>query len=135
MNPEQAQAASKASKQQKENGNRSIPALTVCAEVRLLRLVRTRAHLIDGGTFRRLKRLTPAPLEQQSETFDALPPNHEAEENRKSLAEDAAESDSEEGLVSVHSIILDWTPVCFIDSVGVKAIKQVRQETRRSWDR
>lgn len=30
-----------------------------------------------------------------------------------------------EPLGSVHSIILDWTAVNFIDSVGAKAIKQV----------
>lgn len=28
-------------------------------------------------------------------------------------------------LSSVHSIVLDWTPGSFIDSVGAKAIKQV----------
>lgn len=30
----------------------------------------------------------------------------------------------------VHSIILDWTLVCFIDSVGAKAIKQVQQDSK-----
>ncbi|AWP00965.1 putative prestin [Scophthalmus maximus] len=29
---------------------------------------------------------------------------------------------------AVHSIVLDWTPVTFIDSVGAKAIKQVSKE-------
>ncbi|CAN9508079.1 unnamed protein product [Ophioblennius macclurei] len=29
---------------------------------------------------------------------------------------------------SVHSLVLDWTPVSFIDSVGAKAIKQVIKE-------
>uniref|UniRef100_A0A8C9YHL5 Solute carrier family 26 member 5 n=1 Tax=Sander lucioperca TaxID=283035 RepID=A0A8C9YHL5_SANLU len=33
-----------------------------------------------------------------------------------------------EPLSTVHSIILDWTPACYIDSVGAKAIKQVIKE-------
>lgn len=43
--------------------------------------------------------------------------------------EDALEPDSEDGLVPVHSIVLDWTPVCFIDSVAAKAVKQVQRYT------
>uniref|UniRef100_A0A674PG40 Solute carrier family 26 member 5 n=1 Tax=Takifugu rubripes TaxID=31033 RepID=A0A674PG40_TAKRU len=35
-----------------------------------------------------------------------------------------------EGFGPVHSIILDWTLVCFIDSVGAKAIKQVQPHTQ-----
>ena len=46
------------------------------------------------------------------------------------VTETHAESDSEmdrflEPLTSVHCIILDWTPVNFIDSVGAKAMKSV----------
>ena len=46
------------------------------------------------------------------------------------LTETHAESDSEkdcflEPLTSVHTIILDWTPVNFIDSVGAKSMKTV----------
>lgn len=26
---------------------------------------------------------------------------------------------------AVHSVVLDWTSVCFVDSVGAKAVKQV----------
>ncbi|XP_036374003.1 prestin [Megalops cyprinoides] len=50
------------------------------------------------------------------------------------IAEVLADSDSEETcsflepLSSVHSIILDFTPVNFIDSVGAKAIKSVIKE-------
>ncbi|KAL7882400.1 hypothetical protein SRHO_G00000580 [Serrasalmus rhombeus] len=49
------------------------------------------------------------------------------------VAEAQAESDSEEArflqpLCSVHSIILDFTPVNFMDSVGAKAIKAVIKE-------
>lgn len=54
-----------------------------------------------------------------------------AEENGNSQVEGALKSDSKDGLVSVHSIILDWTLVCFIDSVGAKAIKQVQQDTQK----
>lgn len=54
-----------------------------------------------------------------------------AEENGNSQLEGALKSDSKDGLVSVHSIILDWTLVCFIDSVGAKAIKQVQQDTQK----
>ncbi|XP_029969225.1 prestin [Salarias fasciatus] len=47
-----------------------------------------------------------------------------------------AESNPEEAVflqqqqqrAAVHSLVLDWTPVCFIDSVGAKAIKQVIKE-------
>uniref|UniRef100_A0A8C3B3R5 Solute carrier family 26 member 5 n=1 Tax=Cyclopterus lumpus TaxID=8103 RepID=A0A8C3B3R5_CYCLU len=34
----------------------------------------------------------------------------------------------EPSLTAVHSVILDWTPATFIDSVGAKAIKQVIKE-------
>uniref|UniRef100_A0A8C7VC73 Solute carrier family 26 member 5 n=1 Tax=Oncorhynchus mykiss TaxID=8022 RepID=A0A8C7VC73_ONCMY len=55
------------------------------------------------------------------------------------VAETHTESDSEETrflepLCPVHTLILDWTPVNFIDSVGAKAIKLVRDliSTRRA---
>lgn len=71
---------------------------------------------------------------EQSETCNT--PYHVAEENGNGQVEDALKSDSEEGLVSVHSIILDWTLVCFIDSVGAKAIKQVQEDSqKRFYDR
>lgn len=70
-------------------------------------------------------------LTEQSETCNALSLNHVAEENGNSQVEDILKSDSEEDLVSVHSIILDWTLVCFIDSVAAKAIKQVQQDTQK----
>ncbi|KAI4900254.1 hypothetical protein NFI96_028682, partial [Prochilodus magdalenae] len=49
------------------------------------------------------------------------------------VAEAQAESDSEEArflqpLCPIHSIILDFTPVNFLDSVGAKAIKSVIKE-------
>ncbi|TWW65002.1 Prestin Solute carrier family 26 member 5 [Takifugu flavidus] len=69
-----------------------------------------------------------AQLTEQSETSNTLSPNHILEENGNSQVEDALASDSGEGFGPVHSIILDWTLVCFIDSVGAKAIKQVIKE-------
>ncbi|TNM91468.1 hypothetical protein fugu_019848 [Takifugu bimaculatus] len=69
-----------------------------------------------------------AALSEQSETSNTLSPNHILEENGNSQVEDALASDSGEGFGPVHSIILDWTLVCFIDSVGAKAIKQVIKE-------
>lgn len=65
-------------------------------------------------------------------THEVLSLNHVAEEQRNGQVGDGhSESDLEEvvflePLSAVHSIILDWTPVSFIDSVGAKAIKQVR---------
>lgn len=65
-------------------------------------------------------------LTEQSETSNTLSPNHILEENGNNQVEDALASDTGKGFGSVHSIILDWTLVCFIDSVGAKAIKQVQ---------
>ncbi|KAL7828272.1 hypothetical protein AOLI_G00314240 [Acnodon oligacanthus] len=53
--------------------------------------------------------------------------------NNGQVAEAQAESDSEEArflqpLCPVHSIVLDFTPVNFMDSVGAKAIKAVIKE-------
>lgn len=71
-------------------------------------------------------------------THEVLFPNHVVEEQRNGQLEDRSSSDPEdrhssdleealflEPLSSVHSIILDWTSACFIDSVGAKAVKQV----------
>lgn len=71
---------------------------------------------------------------KQGVTHEVLSYNHTAEEQRNGQLEDRhSESDSEEvvffePLSPVHSIILDWTPATFIDSVGAKAIKQVIKE-------
>uniref|UniRef100_A0A4W5R8V6 Solute carrier family 26 member 5 n=1 Tax=Hucho hucho TaxID=62062 RepID=A0A4W5R8V6_9TELE len=65
--------------------------------------------------------------------------NHLEVQGNGQVAETHTESDSEETrflepLCPVHSLILDWTPVNFIDSVGAKAIKLVRDHisTRRA---
>ncbi|XP_054911559.1 prestin [Poeciliopsis prolifica] len=59
--------------------------------------------------------------------------NGELEDKHGELEDKHGEPTSEEAvflepLSSVHSIVLDWTAVNFIDSVGAKAIKQVIQE-------
>uniref|UniRef100_A0A8C8IYD5 STAS domain-containing protein n=1 Tax=Oncorhynchus tshawytscha TaxID=74940 RepID=A0A8C8IYD5_ONCTS len=65
--------------------------------------------------------------------------NHLGVQGNGQVAETHTESDSEETrflepLCPVHTLILDWTPVNFIDSVGAKAIKLVRDliSTRRA---
>lgn len=64
-------------------------------------------------------------------THELVSNNHEAEKQENGrLAEGTTDSESEEAifiqsLCSVHSIVLDWTVVGFIDSVGAKAVKQV----------
>uniref|UniRef100_A0A674DIX0 Solute carrier family 26 member 5 n=1 Tax=Salmo trutta TaxID=8032 RepID=A0A674DIX0_SALTR len=65
--------------------------------------------------------------------------NHLDVQGNGQVAETHTESDSEETrflepLCPVHTLILDWTPVNFIDSVGAKAIKLVRDliSTRRA---
>uniref|UniRef100_A0A8C7JIE6 Solute carrier family 26 member 5 n=1 Tax=Oncorhynchus kisutch TaxID=8019 RepID=A0A8C7JIE6_ONCKI len=65
--------------------------------------------------------------------------NHLEVQGNGQVAETHTESDSEETrflepLCPVHTLILDWTPVNFIDSVGAKAIKLVRDliSTRRA---
>uniref|UniRef100_A0A8C7NZ92 Solute carrier family 26 member 5 n=1 Tax=Oncorhynchus mykiss TaxID=8022 RepID=A0A8C7NZ92_ONCMY len=65
--------------------------------------------------------------------------NHLEGQGNGQVAETHTESDSEETrflepLCPVHTLILDWTPVNFIDSVGAKAIKLVRDliSTRRA---
>uniref|UniRef100_A0AAZ3NRH6 STAS domain-containing protein n=1 Tax=Oncorhynchus tshawytscha TaxID=74940 RepID=A0AAZ3NRH6_ONCTS len=59
--------------------------------------------------------------------------NHLGVQGNGQVAETHTESDSEETrflepLCPVHTLILDWTPVNFIDSVGAKAIKLVIKE-------
>lgn len=63
-------------------------------------------------------------------THEVLSHNPVVEEQGNCQLEERHSSDLEEALFleplsSVHSIILDWTSICFIDSVGAKAIKQV----------
>ncbi|XP_037616093.1 prestin [Sebastes umbrosus] len=71
---------------------------------------------------------------EQGVTHEVLSYNHVAEEQRNGqLGDRYSETHSEEvvflePLGTVHSIILDWTPASFIDSVGAKAIKQVIKE-------
>ncbi|XP_038594458.1 prestin [Micropterus salmoides] len=104
VNPEHLQAVRKARKKQmaKANGNHYFP-LKVYAKYK------------DDGV-----------------THEVLSDNHVAEEQKNSQ-DRHSESDLEEPvflepLSAVHSIILDWTPASFIDSVGAKAIKQVIKE-------
>lgn len=65
--------------------------------------------------------------------------NHLEVQGNGQVAESHTESDCEETrflepLCPIHTLILDWTPVNFIDSVGAKAIKLVRDliSTRRT---
>ncbi|XP_039647587.1 prestin isoform X2 [Perca fluviatilis] len=103
VNPEHLQAARKAQKKQKEkaNGNHSFPMKMMSA---------------------------------QGVTHEVLSYNNaEKEQGNGQLGDRHSESVSEEAvflepLSTVHSIILDWTPASFIDSVGAKAIKQVIKE-------
>ncbi|XP_044042935.1 prestin [Siniperca chuatsi] len=106
VNPEQLQATRKARKKQREkaNGNHNSP-LNLCAKYKGQRV-----------------------------THEVLSHNHMREEQSNGrLGDRSSESDLEEAvflepLSTVHSIILDWTPASFIDSVGAKAIKQVIKE-------
>uniref|UniRef100_UPI003AAEDC24 prestin isoform X1 n=1 Tax=Centroberyx gerrardi TaxID=166262 RepID=UPI003AAEDC24 len=66
-------------------------------------------------------------------THEVLAYNHTEEQRNGQLADRHSESDSEEAvflepLCSVRCIVLDWTPVCFVDSVGAKAVKSVIKE-------
>uniref|UniRef100_A0A668AV56 Solute carrier family 26 member 5 n=1 Tax=Myripristis murdjan TaxID=586833 RepID=A0A668AV56_9TELE len=66
-------------------------------------------------------------------THEVLSYNHADEQRNGQLADKHEEQDLEEAVFlkpasPVHSIILDWTPVSFIDSVGAKAIKSVIKE-------
>lgn len=106
VNPEHLQAARRARQKEKEsaNSNHSSP-LKICAKYK-----------------------------EEGVTHEVLSQNHVADEQRNGQLEDGrGETDLEEAvflepLTSVHSIVLDWTPVSFIDSVGAKAIKQVIKE-------
>ncbi|XP_075932226.1 prestin [Anarhichas minor] len=67
---------------------------------------------------------------QQEMTHEVLSYEVVADEERNGqLASHSEEAVFlEPPLTAVHSIILDWTPATFIDSVGAKAIKQVIKE-------
>ncbi|CAB1415104.1 unnamed protein product [Pleuronectes platessa] len=102
VSPENLQAARKArKKQEKANGNHNAD-LRICVKYK-----------------------------NQEVSHEALSDNHLLEEHRKGPSGDrSADSNTEEVVhlkspSTVHSIVLDWTPVSFVDSVGAKAIKQV----------
>uniref|UniRef100_A0A3Q4B5K5 STAS domain-containing protein n=1 Tax=Mola mola TaxID=94237 RepID=A0A3Q4B5K5_MOLML len=106
VNPDHLQATRKALKKQKDkvNGNHSAP-LKMWAKVSLS------CH------------------SEQGVTHEVLSHNPVVEELGNCQLEERHSSDLKEALFleplsSVHSIILDWTSICFIDSVGAKAIKQ-----------
>ncbi|XP_076006722.1 prestin [Genypterus blacodes] len=67
-------------------------------------------------------------------THEVVSYNHASEEKKNGqLVDRHSEADSEEAvflepLCSIHAIILDWSPVSFIDSVGAKAVKQTIKE-------
>ncbi|KAM9328690.1 prestin isoform 2-T3 [Pholidichthys leucotaenia] len=77
-----------------------------------------------------------AKYKDEAVTHEVLPPNHMVvmeEQKNGQLTDSHGDSASEksiflEPLSSIHSIILDWTSVSFIDSVGAKAIRQVVKE-------
>ncbi|XP_060934268.1 prestin [Limanda limanda] len=100
--PENLQAAKKKArkKQEKANGNHNAQ-LSICVKYK------------------------------NQEVSEVLSNNHLLEEHRNGASGDrSAESNTEEVVhlrppSTVHSIVLDWTPVTFVDSVGAKAIKQV----------
>ncbi|XP_068163578.1 prestin isoform X2 [Antennarius striatus] len=82
---------------------------------------------------------SPLKYDEQGVTHKALPSDHMMPEQRNGRLEDGhscSDAEEEQGeetvvletLCPVHSIILDWTSVCFIDSVGAKAVKQVIKE-------
>ncbi|KAL3048591.1 hypothetical protein OYC64_007193 [Pagothenia borchgrevinki] len=106
VDPEALQAARKAQRKQKqkekENGNHNSSLKTSCTD------------------------------KERGVTHEVLSYNHVSEEQSNGqLGDGDSETLSEEEAVflhplsDVHSIILDWTPGSFIDSVGAKAIKQV----------
>lgn len=71
-----------------------------------------------------------ATYRDEAVTHEVLPQNHSAEEQRNGVPGDAH---SEETVFlqshgGVHSLVLDWTSVNFVDSVGAKSIKQVVKE-------
>ncbi|XP_058479560.1 prestin [Solea solea] len=102
VNPELLQAAHKARKKQEEgkkNGKNNSPRM-ICVK-----------------------------LGKQGTTQEVMSSNHEVKE----CTDEHNQSESEDVVflkspATVHTIILDWTHVNFIDSVGAKAIKQVIKE-------
>ncbi|KAG7215838.1 hypothetical protein INR49_021810, partial [Caranx melampygus] len=106
VNPEHLQAAQKArKKQEKANSSNNSPS-KICVKYK----------------------------KQEEVTHEVVSYNLEAEEQRNGQPGDRSSMlDCEHTLFiespgAVHSIILDWTSVNFIDSVGAKAIKQVIKE-------
>lgn len=103
VNPEDMQAAQKARKKQREKRISDCTSpIKICAK-----------------------------FKDETVIHEVLPLNHEQRNGQ--LGDGHCESSSEEvvflePLGTVHSIILDWTPASFIDSVGAKAIKQVIKE-------
>ncbi|KAM4615223.1 prestin [Polymixia lowei] len=72
-------------------------------------------------------------VEDQGVTHEVVSWSHAEEQRNGQVTEKQSQSDSEEALflerlTPIHSIILDWTPVNFVDSVGAKAIKTVIKE-------
>ncbi|XP_017158350.1 prestin isoform X2 [Poecilia reticulata] len=105
VNPEELQAAQEAKRKQKKKENKEKnSSIKICAKHK---------------------------DETEDATQEVVPQSQEMQEVRNGELEDKhGEPTSEEAvflepLSSVHSIILDWTAVNFIDSVGAKAIKQV----------
>ncbi|KAK5849347.1 hypothetical protein PBY51_008997 [Eleginops maclovinus] len=104
VNPEAMQAARKAQRKQKANGHHHSSLKTSCTD------------------------------KERGVTHEVLSYNHMAEEQGNGqLGDGDSQTLSEEAaflhpLSDVHSIILDWTPASFIDSVGAKAVKQVIME-------
>ncbi|XP_068611464.1 prestin [Brachionichthys hirsutus] len=99
VDPENVQTARKAQKKLGKNNIKQSATLKLCAQ-----------HEEQGAT-------------------------HVAAEQRNGQPEEGhASSDMDdedvvlEPVCPVHAIVLDWTSVCFIDSVGAKAIKQVIKE-------
>ncbi|KAM9772024.1 prestin isoform X1 [Syngnathus typhle] len=104
VNPEHIHTARKAQKKQKANSS------LTCSP-------RTNAEEKEGA------------MTQKDLSFNKMA----GDQTNGRLGEDHSSKDIEElaflqSLGSVHSIILDWTHVGFIDSVGAKAIKQVIKE-------
>ncbi|XP_023205781.1 prestin [Xiphophorus maculatus] len=106
VNPEELQAARKAKRKRKKKENEEQnSSIKICAKD-----------------------------ETEDATQEVVPQSQDMQEVRNGDSEDKpGEPTSEEAvflepLSSVHSIILDWTAVNFIDSVGAKAIKQVIKE-------
>lgn len=67
-----------------------------------------------------------AQFNREGVTHEVQSHNHTVEEQGNGQLEDRLEEALFLDPVSaIHSIILDWTSVSFVDSVGAKAIKQV----------